>query len=145
MGVLSVFSDLSTKAWAMDDRREELFEALRQWTFAERELEESTGGPRADLEAHVVQLRDDYHGIFAESMLQQLSALHQVDELRASSTPSTPPYHDALRRTEEIAANIWEQARRGDREAPPTRAVAGLSPIPPRAPVAPARSARASG
>ena len=105
----------------MLSRREEVFESLRLWRIAERELTEETDGRRAELEEMVVRRRDEYHGFFTDLMVEQLAELHEVDQQRFRSTPSTPEYHDAMRRTEAIAADIWELARRGDREAPPTR------------------------
>ena len=104
----------------MVTRRETLQEALRLWRTAERELFESGDG-RDDLEANVAQLRDQYQRLYTEGMVENIGRLHDADDRRARATPSTPDFHAATRDTEEIAADIWEQARRGDRDTPPTR------------------------
>ena len=121
MGMLPVFSDLRPKARAlMVNRRESLQEALRLWRSAERELFESGDG-RHSLEANVARLRDAYQRIYTAGMVDSMERLHDADDRRARATPSTPEFHEATRDTEEIAADIWEQARRGDGDSPPTR------------------------
>jgi hypothetical protein len=104
----------------MVTRRETLSEALRVWRTAERELFESADG-RHGLEANVATLRNAYQRIYTEGMVDNMERLHDADDRRARATPSTPEFHAATRDTEEIAADIWEQARRGDRDSPPTR------------------------
>ena len=104
----------------MVNRREALQEALRQWRAAEREHIESGDG-RADLEANVRRLGDEYQRLYSEGMVENIDRLHEADDRRMRATPSTAAFHTATRDTEEIAADIWEQARRGDRDSPPTR------------------------
>ena len=104
----------------MVSRRETLQDALRLWRQAERELVESGDG-REDLEANVARLRDEYQRLYTEGMVESMDRLHEADDRRSRATPSTPAFHAATRDTEEIAADIWEQARRGDRDSPPTR------------------------
>jgi hypothetical protein len=104
----------------MVSRRETLAEALRQWRSAERELFESGDGHNG-LEANVTRLRDAYQRTYTEGMVDNMERLHDADDRRARATPSTAEFHAATRDTEEIAADIWEQARRGDRDSPPTR------------------------
>lgn len=101
----------------MVSRREALQEALRLWRSAERELAESGDG-RDDLEANVARLRDGYQRLYTENMVENLERLHEADARRSSSTPSTPDFHTATQDTEIVAADIWEQARRGDRDTP---------------------------
>jgi hypothetical protein len=98
-------------------RREALQEALRAWRAAERELL-AAGDGRADLEANVARLRDEYQRLYSESMVTNIARLHEADERRAKAIPSTPDFHAATQDTEDIAADIWEQARRGDRDGP---------------------------
>ena len=100
----------------MISRREALQEALRVWRAAERELEASGDG--REREAEVVRLRDEYHRLYTEGMVENLDRLHEAEARRSRATPSTPDFHDATRDTEEVAADIWEQARRGDRDTP---------------------------
>ena len=104
----------------MVTRREVLQEALREWRTAERDLFDSGDG-REDLEARVARLRDEYQHLYTEGMTENIGRLHEADRRRSRATPSTPDFHAATRDTEEIAADIWEQARRGDRDTPPTR------------------------
>lgn len=100
----------------MVSRRESLQEALRVWRAAERELEASGDG--RDREAEVVRLRDEYHRLYTENMSENLDRLHEAEDRRSRAVPSTPPFHAATRDTETAAADIWEQARRGDRDTP---------------------------
>ena len=108
----------------MVNRRESLAEALRLWRAAERELIERGDGreDRDDLHAEVRRLREAYQRCYSEGMVENIDRLHEADDRRSRATPSTADFHAATRDTEEIAADIWEQARRGDRDSPPTRA-----------------------
>ena len=101
----------------MVSRRESLQEALRLWRTAERELVDSGDGDDI-LEANVARLRDEYQVLYSEGMAENIKRLNEADERRSRSTPSTPDFHEATRDTESIAADIWEQARRGDRDTP---------------------------
>ena len=101
-------------------RREILQEALRLWRDAERELFESGDGDDR-LEANVARLRTEYQRLYSEGMVENMERLHEADTRRSRAVPSTPAFHAATRDTEDIAADIWEQARRGDRDTPPTR------------------------
>ena len=117
MGSLPVLSDLGPKARGhMVSRREVLQEALREWRAAERELVASGDGPAR--EANVARLRDEYQRLYTEGMVENIDRLHEADQRRSRATPSTPDFHAATRDTEDIAADIWEQARRGDRDTP---------------------------
>jgi hypothetical protein len=102
------------------NRRESLQEALRLWRAAERELVASGNG-REDLEAVVRRFRDEYQRLYTEGMAENIDRLHEADQRRSRATPSTSDFHAATRDTQDIAADIWEQARRGDRDSPPTR------------------------
>jgi antirestriction protein len=104
----------------MVSRREILQEALREWRRAERELFESGDGDDR-LEANVAHLRGEYQRLYTEGMVENIERLHEADDRRSRAVPSTLDFHAAARDTEDIAADIWEQARRGDRDTPPTR------------------------
>ena len=99
----------------MVSRREALQEALSVWRSADRELAAS-GASRQDLQLKVDSLRDNYQRLYTEGMVDNLDRLQNADLRRSRSTPSTPAFHEATRDTQEIAADIWEQARRGDRD-----------------------------
>jgi len=51
-------------------------------------------------------------------MLENLNLLHEAEDRRAQSTPSTPEFHQATRDTQDIVADIWHEARRGDLDTP---------------------------
>lgn len=102
----------------MVSRREALQDALYAWRASERELITSTDGRRLELQADVARHRDEYQRLYTEGMTDNLERLHDADERRARSTPSTPSFHEATRDTQEIAADIWEEARRGDLDTP---------------------------
>ncbi len=87
------------------------------WRSAERELTASGDG-RRDLEVTVENLRADYQRLYTEGMTENITRLQEADQRRADATPSTPDFHAATQDTETIAADIWEQARRGDRDTP---------------------------
>ena len=118
MGRLPVFSDLKPKAGRQLDvsRREVLHEALRAWRAAEQDL--ASSGDGVEREANVARLRDGYQRLYTEGMVDNLARLHQAEDRRSRSVPSTPEFHAATQDTEIVAADIWEQARRGDRDTP---------------------------
>lgn len=100
----------------MVSRREALQEALSLWRTAERDLEASGDG--REREANVARLRDEYNRLYTEGMVDNLARLHEAEGRRSRATPSTPDFHAATQDTEVVAADIWEQARRGDRDTP---------------------------
>ena len=100
----------------MVSRRELLQDALGAWRAAERDL--VANGDGLEREANVARLRDEYQHLYTEGMVENIDRLHEADARRSIATPSTPAFHAATRDTEEIAADIWEQARRGDRDSP---------------------------
>ena len=102
----------------MASRREAIQDALYAWRQAERELSEETDGRRGELEAAIVRHRTEYQRLYTEGMLEYLNLLHDAEDRRASATPSTPAFHEATRDTQEIAADIWHEARRGDLDTP---------------------------
>ena len=100
----------------MVSRREALQEALRAWRAAERDLVASGDG--ALREANVARLRNEYDRIYTANMRESLGRLHDAEGRRSRATPSTPAFHAATQDTEVVAADIWEQARRADRDTP---------------------------
>ena len=89
-------------------------------------MHEATDGHRRELAADVARYRNEYQQIYTAAMVDNIERLHDADDRRARATPSTPDFHAATQDTEAIAADIWEQARRGDRDSPPTRSRPGL-------------------
>lgn len=102
----------------MVSRREAIQDALYLWRKAERELAEETDGRRPQLEADVVRHRTEYQRLYTANMLENLDRLHEAEGRRAQAIPSTPGFHSATRDTQEIAADIWHEARRGDLDTP---------------------------
>lgn len=102
----------------MSSRGEAIQDALYAWRKAERELFGSTDGHREELQAAIELHRGEYHRLYTEQMLESLDRLHEAEGRRAASTPSTPDFHQATRDTQEIAADIWHEARRGDLDTP---------------------------
>jgi hypothetical protein len=92
-------------------------DALRAWREAEHELLASGDG-RPDLEANVERLRDEYEHHYTTDMTDNIARLREADERRARAVPSTPAFHAATRETEEIAADIWDQAIHADLDGP---------------------------
>jgi len=105
----------------MVGRRELLAEALRNWRDAERALGDAQDGARVGMESDVVRYRSSYQLIYTQNMVDNMARLHDADDRRARARPSTHAFHAATQDTEEIAADIWEQARRGDLDSPQTR------------------------
>lgn len=100
--------------------REALDEAQRSWRQAEDALTRAGAGRRIELGRRAVALRDAYSRLYTEAMIDLLRQLRAADGRRARSTPSTPAFHAATRETEEVAADIWQQAHEGDRDSPPS-------------------------
>ncbi len=53
-------------------------------------------------------------------MHEWMARLDDAERRRANATPSTVPFHEAARDTQEIAAQIWEAARSSDEDTPKT-------------------------
>ncbi|HEY8847009.1 MAG TPA: hypothetical protein VIM24_10150, partial [Candidatus Limnocylindrales bacterium] len=49
-----------------------------------------------------------------------MDKLREAESRRSHATPSTLPFHEAARDTQEIAAEIWEAARSSDEDTPQT-------------------------
>ena len=102
----------------MVSRREAIQDALYAWRQAERELATETDGRRPALEAEIVKYRTEYQRLYSEQMMENLGRLHEAEDRRARATPSTQAFHEATRDTQEVAADIWHEARRGDLDTP---------------------------
>lgn len=55
-------------------------------------------------------------------MVEWIAKLQEAESRRAHSTPSIPPFHEAARDDEAVAAEIWETARESDQDTPQTAA-----------------------
>jgi hypothetical protein len=100
--------------------RTEIEAALEEWRAAQRRLDHGTNGDRDALEAAVDAAREKFQQLSADHMLERIDALQDAEERRQQATASTPDYHEAAREETEIAADIWDAARRNDEETPDT-------------------------
>ena len=102
----------------MLSRREAIQDALYLWRKAVRDLAAETDGRRSQLEGVVVRHRNEYQRLYSANMLDNLDRLHHAERRRSRATPSTPAFHEATRDTQDAAADIWHEARRGDMDTP---------------------------
>ena len=118
-------------------RREVIEAALRAWRGAERQQAQAVDGERESATREVTIHRAEYQRLSAEHMVGAIGRLQEAEDRRAHAVPSTPPFHEAARDTEEIAAEIWEAARRSDEDTPQTEANQRTAPkgSAPRSPV----------
>ena len=111
-------------------RRQDIEAALDKWRDAERRLAKAVDGEAAELAREVVSHRDEFQRLSTEHMVQWMDKLREAEGRRSHATPSTLPFHEAARETEEIAAEIWEAARSSDEDTPQTEANRRTTPRP---------------
>ena len=103
-------------------QRESVESVLAEWRLAERLLTAAVDGDREALTRRVEQHRDDFQRLSAAHMMESIDNLQEAESRRAHATPSTPPFHEAARDAEAIAAEIWDTARSSDEDTPQTAA-----------------------
>ncbi len=103
-------------------RREAVEAALAEWRAAERLQGQASDVDRAALTFEVEQHRDDFQRLSAAHMVEWIDKLQEAETRRANATPSTPPFHEAARDAEAIAAEIWDTVRSSDEDTPQTAA-----------------------
>jgi len=103
-------------------QREAIKAALASWRDADRQQAQAVDGDRERLTAEVERARAEFQRLSADHMLEWIAKLKSAESRRALATPSTPPFHEAARDTQEIAAEIWEAARESDQDTPQTAA-----------------------
>lgn len=101
-------------------RREAIEAALAAWRKAERRQARAVDGERAAYTREVEIHRAEFQRLSAEHMIEWIAKLQEAESRRAHSTPSTLPFHEAARDTQEIASEIWEAARSSDEDTPET-------------------------
>jgi hypothetical protein len=94
--------------------------ALASWRDAERRLARAVDGEAETIRVEIGSHRENYQRLSAEGMAGWMSKLKEAEKRRSHATPSTPPFHEAARDTQEIAAAIWEAARSSDEDTPQT-------------------------
>jgi hypothetical protein len=102
------------------ERRRSVEAALAAWRDAERRLSRAIDGDTEGLDREVKVHRDEYQRLSAANMNEWMARLDEAEGRRANATPSTVPFHEAARDTQEIAAQIWEAARSSDEDTPKT-------------------------
>lgn len=113
-------------------RREAIETALAAWRDAERRLASAIDGERETLTRQVERHRADFQQLSADHMVERIGSLREAESRRAHATPSTLPFHEAARDTQEIASDIWEAARRSDEDTPETETNRRTTPRPTR-------------
>ena len=114
-------------------RREAIERALAAWRDAERRLALAVDGDRVRLAEEVATHRSAFQQLSADHMVERIDSLREAESRRAHATPSTWPFHQAARDTQEIASDIWEAARESDEDTPQTEAnQRGATPRPVR-------------
>ena len=111
-------------------RREAIEAALASWRDAERSLANAVDGDRAAIERKVARYRSDFQQLSADHMVERIGSLREAENRRANATPSTLPFHEAARDTQEIASDIWEAARSSDEDTPETETNRRTTPRP---------------
>lgn len=111
-------------------RREAVETALTEWRAAERLRANAVGGDRTALTREVEQHRDEFQRLSAAHMVEWIDKLQEAENRRAHATPSTPPFHEAARDAEAIAAEIWDTVRSSDEDTPQTAANQRTAPKP---------------
>ena len=101
-------------------QRDTIETALAAWRDAERRHAQAVDGEAEALSREVALYRDKFQQLSAEHMAEWMDKLQDAEDRRAHATPSTVPFHEAARDTQEIAAEIWEAARSSDEDTPKT-------------------------
>ncbi len=91
---------------------------LAAWRDAERRLAGAVDGEAEAIRLEIGTHRDAYQRLSAEGMAGWLGKLQEAEGRRKHATPSTPPFHEAARDTQDIAVAIWEAARSSDQDTP---------------------------
>ncbi len=111
-------------------RREAIEAALASWRDAERRKALALDGGLTTLTEEVARHRAEFQQLSADHMVERIGKLQEAESRRSRATPSTLPFHEAARDTQEIASEIWEAARESDEDTPETAANQRTSPRP---------------
>lgn len=101
-------------------RREAIESALAAWRDAERRHQLAVDGDREAITREVEHHRAEFQQLSADHMVERIGKLQEAERRRSHATPSTVPFHEAARETQEIASEIWEAARESDEDTPQT-------------------------
>jgi hypothetical protein len=103
-------------------QREVIEAALDSWRDAGRRLDLAVDGDKKRIAAEVDRYRSEFQRLSADHMVVWIAKLQEAEGRRSRATPSTPPFHEAARDAEKIAAEIWATARQSDEDTPQTAA-----------------------
>lgn len=101
-------------------RREAIETSLAAWRDAEWRLSQAVDEDRDVTARQVERHRAEFQQLSADHMLERIGKLQEAESRRSHATPSTVPFHEAARDTQEIASEIWEAARESDEDTPQT-------------------------
>ena len=111
-------------------RREAIEASLAAWRDAERRLANAVDGDREAIALEIEHHRTEFQQLSADHMVDQIGKLQEAESRRSHATPSTVPFHQAARDTQEIASEIWEAGRKSDEDSPQTRENHRRTPAP---------------
>lgn len=97
-------------------RRQAIETALAAWRDTERRQSGAVDGEREALTREVDLHRAEFQRLSAAHMTEWIGKLQEAESRRAHATPSTVPFHEAARDTQQIASEIWEAARSSDED-----------------------------
>lgn len=101
-------------------QREAIERSLVAWRDAQQRLATAVEGDREATALEVEHHRTEYQRLSADHMIDRIGKLQEAESRRSHATPSTVPFHEAARDTQEIASEIWEAARKSDEDTPQT-------------------------
>ena len=101
-------------------RRNAIETSLAAWRDAERRLTNAVDGDREAAAREVERHRAEFQQLSTDHMVDRIDRLKEAESRRSHATPSTVPFHEAARETQEIASEIWEAARESDEDTPQT-------------------------
>jgi hypothetical protein len=101
-------------------RRQAIETSLGAWRDAERRLTHAVDAEREAPTRDVERHRAEHQQHATDHMVERIGSLQEAENRRSHATPSTPPFHEAARDTQDIASDIWEAARQSDEATPQT-------------------------
>lgn len=111
-------------------RRVAIEASLAAWRDAERRLANVADSDRDATAREVERHRTEFQQLSADHMVDRIGKLQEAESRRSHATPSTVPFHEAARDTQEIASEIWEAARESDEDTPQTEENHRRTPAP---------------
>lgn len=111
-------------------QRQAIEASLVAWRDAEQRLTVAADVDREATAREVERYRTEFQQLSADHMVERIGKLQEAESRRSHATPSTVPFHEAARDTQEIASEIWEAARESDEDTPQTQENHRRTPAP---------------